>query len=427
LQTTTGSFEKKDQDIFKQFTDFEDVAVLFFDYDKDNDVDLLICPGGNDATPPSRELQLRLFENDGKGNFTLNASAFPTTDVNVSVAIANDFNNDGYPDLFIGGRSTPGLYGIDPTSYIFLNNGKRQFTEIAAKNNPDIAKIGMVCGATWADVTGDQQKELIIVGEWMIPRIFSFQKDRFVEIKTNLNEMFGWWQTVSVADINNDGKQDLLLGNIGENFYLRPNKNNPVKLWINDYDNNGTIEKIMTQSVHGKDMPVFLKKDMEEQLPVIKKENLRNEAYADKSIQELFSKDLLSKATVKQFNYYNSCIAINNGNGNFSIEPLPAMCQLSCINVFYPIDINNDKLPDLVTGGNQFGFLPQFERLDANFGDVLINDGKGKFVWQDDAKTGINLRGEMRDIKEIKIKGETYLLFLQNNEQPVLMKLNKNK
>jgi hypothetical protein len=371
-------------------------------------------------------LQLRLFENDGKGNFNLNASAFPTTDVNVSVAIANDFNNDGYPDLFIGGRSTPGLYGIDPTSYIFLNNGKHQFTEIAAKNNPDIAKIGMVCGAVWADVTGDQQKELIIVGEWMTPRIFSFQKDRFVEIKTNLNEMFGWWQTVSIADINNDGKQDLLLGNIGENFYLRPDKNNPVKLWINDYDNNGSLEKIMTQTVKGKDMPVFLKKDMEEQLPVIKKENLKNEIYADKSIQELFSKELLEKAIVKQFNFYKSCIAINNGNGNFSIQPLPAMAQLSCINVFYSLDLNHDSLPDLVTGGNQFGFLPQFERLDASFGDVLINNGKGKFVWQDDAKTGINLRGEMRDIKPIRIKGKTYLLFLQNNEQPALFQLNKN-
>lgn len=238
--------------------------------------------------------------------------------------------------------------------------------------------------------------------------------------------MYGWWQTVAVADVNNDGKQDLLLGNIGENFYLRPDKNAPVKLWINDYDNNGTVEKIMTQTVSGKDMPVFLKKEMEEQLPVIKKENLKNEAYADKSIQELFSKELIAKAVVKQFNYYNSCLAINNGNGNFTIEPLPSMSQLSCINVFQVLDINNDKLPDLVTGGNQFGFLPQFERLDASFGDILINDGNGKFIWQNDANTGINLRGEMRDIKEIKMKDKTCLLFLQNNEQPVLLELNKN-
>ena len=427
LQTKEGVFQKKEQRSFQQFSDFEDVAVLFFDYDKDKDADLLICPGGNNARPPSRELQLRLFENDGKGNFSINTTAFPNNDVNVSVAIANDLNNDGYPDLFIGGRSTPGLYGVDPASYIYINTGKKQFTEIAAKNNPGIAKIGMVCGAIWADVYGDDQKELVIVGEWMTPRIFSFNKDRFEEVKTNLHELYGWWQTVSVADVNSDGKQDLLLGNIGENFYLRPDSGNPVKLWINDYDQNGSTEKIMTQTVNGKDLPVFLKKEMEEQLPSIKKENLKNGVYARKPIQELFKKELVDKATVKKFNYHQSCVAINNGNGNFTIQPLPPMTQLSCINVFYSTDINNDNLPDLVTGGNQFGFLPQFERLDASFGDVLINGGNGKFTWQDDATSGINLRGEMRDIVEIKGKNKKFLLFLQNNEHPVLFEIKSNR
>jgi len=164
---------------------------------------------------------------------------------------------------------------------------------------------------------------------------------------------------------------------------------------------------------------------MEDQLPFIKKENLKNEVYADKSIQQIFSKELLAKASVKQFNYNQSCVAINNGNGNFTIQPLPPMSQLSCINAFYSLDLNYDNLPDLVTGGNQFGFLPQFERLDASFGDVLINNGKGRFIWQDDAKTGINLRGEMRDIVEIKGRAKKFLLFLQNNEYPVLFEIKK--
>ena len=105
LQTSNGSFLKKEQKGFSQFFDFEDVANLFVDYDKDGDMDLLICPGGNNHPVNSRELQLRLFTNDGKGNFTLNSTAFPNMSMNIAVAVANDFNKDGFPDLFIGARS----------------------------------------------------------------------------------------------------------------------------------------------------------------------------------------------------------------------------------------------------------------------------------------------------------------------------------
>jgi hypothetical protein len=429
LQTTGGGFVKKEERAFQQFVDFEDVALLFFDCDHDGDIDLLVCPGGNNSPPNSRELQLRLFKNDGKGNFTLDDAAFPNTGANISVAIASDFNGDGYPDLFVGSRSFPRLYGVTPESFLFVNDGQGHFRDVAKTKDPDIASIGMVCGAVWADVLGDAQKELIIVGEWMAPRIFAFDKaaDKFEEQKnTGLQNLYGWWQTVSAADLNGDGKADLILGNIGENFYLQPAEKKPVKLWINDYDQNNSVEKIMTYTVDGKDMPVFLKKDMEDQLPSIKKANLKNEAYSKKSIQELFPDDLLSKSIVKELNYPSSCIAINNGNGKFTVQKLPSMEQLSCVNVVHCMDVNGDGRVDLVIGGNQFGFLPQFERLDASLGDVLINDGKGGFTWQDASRTGLKLRGEMRDIAEINSGGKKILLFLQNNEYPVLYRLNAN-
>jgi hypothetical protein len=175
-------------------------------------------------------------------------------------------------------------------------------------------------------------------------------------------------------------------------------------------------------------MPVFLKKDMEDQLPSIKKSNLKNEAYSQKSIQELFPKELMQKCVTKQFNYSSSCVAVNHGNGNFTVHKLPVMAQLSCINHFQCMDLNHDGYVDLVTGGNQFGFLPQFERLDANLGDVLINNGKGGFIAQDASKTGLKIRGEVRDIVEINDKKDKCLLFLQNNEYPVLYQVNeKNK
>jgi len=420
LQKEDGQFVKKDEKAFDRFIDFEDVAVLLFDCDKDGDLDLLICPGGNNVPDNSRQLQLRLFKNNGKGDFELDPNAFPVNNANISVTAAYDFDSDGDVDLFIGGRSVPHEYGLDPSSYLFVNDGNGHFTDIAKAKNPEIANIGMVTGAAWADVTGDKQKELIIVGEWMTPRIFSFSRDHFTEIKTNLDHLYGWWQTVSVADVNGDGKEDLLLGNIGENFYLRPDSTHPVKLWVSDFDQNGINDKILTYTVEGKDKPVFLKHDLEDAMPFLKKNNLKHAEYATKSVQELIPAEALDKALVKQFNYSSSCVAINKGNGQFTVEKFPAMIQLSSVNVIHCMDVNGDGKVDIVSGGNQFDFIPQLERLDANMGDVLINNGTGNFTWQEPARTGLTLRGQLRDIAEIHGHRKNYLLFLQNDEYPVL-------
>ncbi len=424
LQNKTGGFDKKTESAFIPFLEFEEVAELFFDYDKDGDIDLLICPGGNNRPANSRELQLRLFNNDGKGNFTINTSAFPAMSMNIAIAVANDFNNDGLPDLFIGARSYPGVYGKDPQSYLLVNDGNGHFFDIAQTKAPVIAHIGMVTGAIWEDITGNNHKELIIVGEWMTPRIFSFNKDHIDEVNTNINNKFGWWQSVAVADVNHDGRQDLILGNIGENFYLSPKEDSPAKLWMNDYDENGTPDKILTYTIRDRDMPVFLKRDLEEQLPSLRKQNLRHSEYANKSMPDLFSDKMIASSIVKKFNYASSCVAINEGNGQFRIKELPMRTQVSCINAIMPLDVNGDGFIDLVTGGNLFGFLPQFEKLDGSFGDVLLNNGKGEFLWQDSKKTGLNLKGELRDIAAIKNSKGIYLLFLQNDEYPILYKLN---
>jgi enediyne biosynthesis protein E4 len=422
LQTPDGKFMLSPQPGFAPFADFEDGSVLFFDADKDGDLDLFIGPGGNNNLPFSRQMQFRLFLNDGKGHFALSGSAFAPINngVNTTIAIAGDFNNDGNLDLFIGGRSIPREYGTLPASFIYINDGKGHFKDIAPTQNPDIAHIGMVTSACWSDLTGIGHPQLLIAGEWMAPRIFDFQQDHFKEIPTDLSNLHGWWQTVTVADVNGDGRPDLILGNIGENFYLRPDSAHPVKLWVNDYDHNGIKDKIMTRTIDKRDVPVFLKHDMEMQLPILKKQNLKHGGYAQRSIQDLLPAAMLDSAQVQLFNYPSSIIAVNEGMGHFRIQPLPPMVQLSSVCSITAVDINGDGITDLVMGGNEFGFLPQFGRLDASAGHVLLGNGKGQFSWVPPDHSGLYLTGQIRDIALIPGKDQVYLLILQNNETPAL-------
>ncbi len=423
MQGATG-FIKKEQAVFKVYADLEDVAVLFFDADGDKDLDLYIGSGGNNMEKNSREAQHRLYTNDGAGNFTIDVRAFPNNDMNISVAVNYDYDGDGDEDLYIGSRSVPFSYGVSPHSYIYNNDGKGRFSDVTQQLNPSLAKAGMITGAVWCDVTGDNRKELIITGEWMATKIYSYNKggNKFEEqVNTNLGELYGWWQSIAAGDINGDGKADLIIGNIGENFYLRPNKDNPVKLWLHDYDQSGTMDQFLTRTVDKRDMPVFLKREITDQFPALKKQNLKHSEYARKSVQDLFSKELISKSAQKVFNYCQSIIAINDGKGSFRVEPLPQMVQLSSVNAIALTDINKDNRPDMILGGNLFNFPPQFGRLDASYGHVVLNGGEDKLNYVETRQSGLLLRGEVRDIRVI---GE-YIVTVINNEKPVVYQVKK--
>ena len=423
MQQSNGRFIKKAEPLFDRFAMFEDTEVLFFDCDNDGYKDLFLGAGGNNRQQGMPELQHRLYINDGKGNFSIGNKNLPANTMNISVAVAIDFDNDGDQDLFIGSRSVPINYGVSPQSYLLENDGQGNFTDVTKSKANELQRPGMITGVVWVDIDGDKKNEIIICGEWMSPRAFTYNGTQFKEIETNLKNMLGWWQTIASADVNNDGKQDLLLGNIGDNFYLHPSAGKPVKLWLNDFDHNGSMDKILTYTVEGKDMPVFVKNDLQDQFPIIKKQNLKHEEYAEKSIQELFPEDVIRSATVKQFTYSSSCVAINEGNNKFTIQKFPQMVQLSCVNAICVTDIDNNGIVDLVLGGNKFNFLPQFGRQDASYGHVLMGEKNDGFNWISPERSGLLVDGEIRDIVPFSNGKNKFFLFLRNNDFPVKYEL----
>jgi hypothetical protein len=423
LQTSNGDFKPKPQIAFNAFTSYEDVAAVFFDADKDGDMDLLVGSGGNNRLSNRGELNHRLFLNDGKANFTHFADAFPVFEYNTGVMVPMDYDLDGDLDVFVGARNTPLKYGVTPSSALYQNDGFGKFKDVTSTIAPDFSKLGMVTSAVWGKITSKPRSSLIVVGDYMYPVIYAFENGKMVEQASNLNGMNGWWQSIQMADIDGDGFQDLIIGNMGENGYLKPTPAAPVKLWINDFDGNESIDKILTRTIDGKDVPVFMKGEMQEQIPLLKKENLNYEIYAKKAFQALFKKELVDKAAMKLYNYTSSIIAWGKGDGQFDVQRLPSEVQFSSLNAMVSTDVNADGKTDLIMGGNQFGFLPQFGRLDANYGLVLINKGKRVLEVVEDKQSGLAITGQVRDMVLFQQGAQKKILFFRNNQAPVFMKL----
>ena len=244
------------------------------------------------------------------------------------------------------------------------------------------------------------------------------------EIEIGLSKENGWWQSIAAGDLDGDGDEDLILGNIGENFYLQPSTHAPVKMWINDYDKNGSVEKIITRTINGKDVPVFLKRELTDQVVSIKKQNLKYEEFGKKSIQELFSADVLKSCEVKTFTNGSTMVAYNDGKGQFSLVRLPDEVQWSSVNAIIVEDINGDGKPEIIAGGNRFNMLPQFCRLDASFGQVLISDAAKNWRLLSSQESGLMITGQIRDIIQLNSGKTKRLLFLINDEKPRIYKVN---
>jgi hypothetical protein len=419
-----SSFTATKQPDIEAHGSFEDTAASFFDVDKDGDNDLLVGTGGNEKNDERLYLN-RLYLNDGKGNFTRSTNSLPSVNTNVSVVVPCDYDNDGDNDVFIGSRSIPGIYGLSPKHLLLENDGKGKFTNVTDRIAIELKEYGMITDAKWEDMDQDGKKELIVVGDWTAPLILKNSGRQFTEYETNLSDEFGFWNAVACVDVNKDGKKDLIIGNSGRNTSYKCSKEAPMKLFVNDFDNNGTIEQITTRMIDERDMPIHLKGELAKQIPSIKKENLSYADYSKKAIQEIFDESVLDKAQVKTATNQHSIVAINKGNGQFEIRILPKEVQFSSLNAICAMDVNKDGNLDLLLGGNQMVFKPQFGSLDASKGALLLGSKSGAFTYVSNQQSGIYLSGAIKSIQPLTNKGKKVgFIAVANGKVPKIFKKN---
>ena len=413
------------QKALERDADYEDTAAAFFDVDGDGDQDLIVGSGGNEVGKEST-YRARLYLNSGSGVFTTSATKLPSAFANISVIAPSDFDDDGDIDLFIGSRSIVGTYGVDPSHIFLINNGDGSFENGTERVAYNLKNAGMITSAKWADIDGDKKLDLITVSDWGSPKIFKNSGRRLIPFSSSLDSLSGWWNTVETADLDMDGDLDMILGNQGGNLHYKPTLDRPMKMWVNDFDNNGTIEQIVTQHQEGKDYPHHQKKDLTNQMVTLKKQNLKASEYSKKTVEELFPKDIIENSIIKEARISESIIAINEGQGNFTIKKLPSRSQLSCICGISCKDVNNDGHLDLIMGGNNFEFKPQYSRLDAAYGIVLLGDGAMNFEWQDYETSGFFIREEIKHIGLFKDKsGQQFLITAINEKKPKIFEFNE--
>jgi enediyne biosynthesis protein E4 len=426
LQNSNGTFNvTQPADVANAKNFFEDVGISIADIDNDNDQDIIVANGGNesnnditfDAYTP------RVLINDGKANFTRKLVINTTVKNNTSCVVANDFNNDGWVDLFIGGRSVAGSFGVTPQSYLLLNDGTGRFNNL---KNDAFQKLGMVTAAVCANMDTDTSIELVTAGQFMPVQIWKWKNNNLALVKT-IENTNGWWNTIAIGDLNNDGINDIVGGNLGTNSKLKANEKEPITLYVNDFDKNGQSESVLTYfKTDGKAYPIHLKGEFVSQMPSLKKKFLFYKDYAGKGIESIFGEQILSKTQKLTATEMQTCIFYNKGNLEFEKKALPLQAQLSPIYAIVISDFNKDGINDLYMAGNFSGVKPEIGRYDANYGDLFLNSKASSFQYIPSAVSGLSVRGEARDgIIVQNAKKEKLLWIAINNEQPYIFNLKK--
>jgi len=368
-------------------------------------------------------LQDRLYINDGKGNFSKSGNALPKMLGSKSCVKVADVNGDGYPDLFVGGRVVPGRYPETPESYILINDGKGHFTDQTTKYNPALKQIGMVTDAAWVDMNGDKKPDLVIVGEWMPITVFENENGKLIDATAKYfdKKYAGWWNCLQVADINHDGHPDLIVGNLGLNSQCKASDSEPAEMYYKDFDDNGSVDPILCFYIQHKSYPCVTRDELLDQMSIMRPRFPDYKSYADATMGEVFTPAEMEGAKHLSANILTTALFLSNAHGKLQPATLPLQAQYSPVFTITKLDYDHDGNDDLLLCGNIYHARIHFGKYDANYGVLLKGDGKGNFEVLPASRSGINIRGAVRDIINLTINKKKFILYAKNNEPTALI------
>jgi enediyne biosynthesis protein E4 len=410
----------------------EDLGALFFDADGDKDLDLFINSGSTEFAIGAPYYRPRLFKNNGKGAFSLDASALPQSISTSAQAVAGaDYDGDGDVDLFIGGRILPTRYPISPFSYILQNNGTGSFADVTEHVCAALNEAGMITSAVWADFNGDKKLDLIVAGEWTKIRFFKNNGQTLEEVteETGLRNMSGQWRSLAVADLDNDGDADIVAGNLGLNNKYKASPKEPIKLFAKDLDDNGSVDPLIAYYIPDQKgerhlYPAIDRNQFAGQVPAIKKKYDQHAAYSRAKIEDILKgqKEGMLELVCEET---RTCWLENKGNGKFEMHALPTEAQLSPVNSIVCTDVDGDQKTDIILAGNEYQAEVMTGMYDASYGLLLKGDGKGTFKAISPLQSGLIIDGDVKDMKIIKTQKDRLLLVAVNNDKMKVFRLKK--
>lgn len=414
VQTANGQFQKDNSDSWNASANFEDIDAVFMDFDSDGDQDIIVATGGYEAKKPE-SWRIRIHVNDGNGKFPMDKMKSLTIGVPIGVIEKNDFNKDGKVDLFVGCRVKPNQYPYSPKSMILLNSGD-SFKDVTENAAPFLKNIGMITDVEFTDLNGDNYPEMIITGEWMGIKTYSFNGNKFVDVSNQLgfSKSNGWWNCIVADDYDNDGDIDFFVGNLGTNTRFKATEENPCLMYANDFDKNGSIDPIMAFYENGKIFPYTQKDELIAQLPHLKKKFVYHKDYAVASIDDIFSVEELNSTKILKAHTFETSLW-ENQNGIFVRKSLPPIAQMAPAYKIVIQDFDKDGHKDILIGGNEYGMEVETAHIDASNGTLLLGDSQGNWNYLPNWKHNLFINKEVRDLMLVKRGNRNDVLVVANN------------